>query len=154
MGLFCVNFHFRSIDDKALTAALARRRVKNYRIAPAQQRWTSLYEEQASQQDDGRIRGLASGLSKDLNAAVVAFMVHDSDIACYWLFDQGRPVDDYNSCPGYFDDDGGDGPSGGQTDALVRYCRPGVSEDDLAAILTGENVFAEAVVEQLAEALG
>jgi hypothetical protein len=158
MGLFCVNFHFRTNDDRALRAVLDRRGVSRYRVLPEKGGWTSLYEEQASRQDEQRIRDLASGLSKDMHVAAIAFLVHDSDIACYWLYENGRMLDEYNSCPHYFDDDatadGPPSPSGGLPDVLLRYCRSGVREDELAAIIAQETTFAEAVIEQLAEALG
>jgi len=156
MGLFCVNMHFRSTDDKALTGAVKKRGVTAFRVLPAKGRWTTLYEEEASHQDDRRIRELMEGLSRDLKVAAIAFMVHDSDIACYWLYENGQLLDEYNSCPAYFDDDatGDEPPSGGRPDVLVRYCQPGVAEDDLASMLVGESVFAEGVIERLAEALG
>lgn len=160
MGLFCVSFHFRTTDDRALSEALKRRGVTRYRIVPARHGWTALYEERASQQDDSRIRDLASGLSADLNVAAIAFLVHDSDIACYWLFDKGRLLDDYNSDPDYFseDYDGPPSPSGGRPDVLLGYCRPGTRREKLAEILGEENVqattFAEDVIGRLARALG
>jgi len=156
MGLFCVNLHFRTTDDKALSASLDRRKVDRYRVVSAKNGWTSLFEEQASQQDDSRIRDLARGLSEDLHVAAIAFMVHDSDIACYWLYENGQLLDEYNSCPNYFDDDddGPPSPSGGRTDVLLRYCRTGVHEDELAATLRGESLFAENVIDALAQALG
>lgn len=155
MGLFCVNLHFRTADDKALSAALGQRGVTGYRILPAKTGWVSLYEEQASQQDDERIRELGGGLSQDLHIAAVAFMVHDSDMACYWLFDNGQLRDAYNSCPDYFDADAtGAGRSGGRTDVLLAYCRTGVQEEELAAIFAEKPVFAESIIERLAQALG
>jgi hypothetical protein len=159
MGLFCVNFHFRTTDDRTLSEALSRRGITRYRVVPAKSGWTSLYEQQASEQDDRRIRDLGSGLSEDLHVAAIAFLVHDSDIACYWLFDKGQLLDEYNSDPDYFaDSDGPPSPSGGRPDVLVRYCRPGVRQDELATILAKETVqattFAEHLIERLAKALG
>ena len=158
MGLFCVNFHFRSSDDKAIAKALDRRGVTESHVLPAKRGWTSLYEARASDQDENRIRELAGGLSEDLHTPAIAFVVHDSDIACYWLFDNGQLLDEYNSCPNYFDDDPtGDGPSGhsgGRPDVLLPYCRTGLGEDDLAEILGAETVFAESVIQGLADALG
>src|SRR5262249_50963848 len=131
MGLFCVNFHFRTTDHEALAEALKRRRVPRYRIVPGKSDWTSLFEEQASDQDDQRIRDLAGGLSKDLHVAAIAFLVHDSDIACYWLFDNGQLVDEYNSDPDYFgDSDGPPSPTGGRPEVLLRYCRSGTRKED------------------------
>jgi hypothetical protein len=160
MGLFCVNFHFQTTDDRALSQALNRRGISRYRVVPAKNGWTSLYEEQASEQDDRRIRDLAGGLSKDLHVPAIAFLVHDSDIACYWLFESGELLDEYNSNPGYFDSDADEPPkpSGGRPDLLVRYCRPGVRQEDLAAMLAQEAVrattFAEDLIGRLAKALG
>jgi hypothetical protein len=159
MGLFCVNAHFRTEDDQALVAALDRRGVDRYHLAPAKNGWTSLYEARASDQDDQRIRNLVGGLSADLEVAAISFLVHDSDIACYWLYDDGRLLDSYNSCPDYFDDDAVDddaapSPAGGQPQVLLPYCQDGVQPDELAAILTQESLFAENIVEQLAEAMG
>ena len=159
MGLFCANFHFRTTDDRALSEALNRRGITRYRVVPAKNGWTSLYEEQASEQDDRRIRDLASGLSEDVKVAAIAFLVHDSDIACYWLFDDGQLLDEYNSDPDYFgDSDGPKRPAGGRPDVLLRYCRAGVRREDLAAILAEETVrattFAEHLIERLAKALG
>jgi hypothetical protein len=160
MGLFCVNFHFRSADDRALSQALHRRGITQYRIVPGKSGWIALYEEQASEQDDRRIRELAGGLSKELEVAAIAFLVHDSDIACYWLFENGQLLDEYNSDPDYFrgDYDGPKRPWGGRPEVLVRYCRPGVGQVELANILATQTVrattFAEHLIERLAKALG
>jgi hypothetical protein len=156
MGLFCVSFHFKTANVGALAAALDRRKVRDRRLLPVHNGWCSLYEEKASQQDDARIRKLASGLSKDLQVPAIAFMVHDSDIACYWLYDNGVLLDEYNSCPDYFDNDG-DGestPSGGDAEVLVRFCRPGVSVEQLSEVLSTNVVFAEEIIQRLADALG
>lgn len=155
MGLFCVNFHFRTEDQSALAASLKKRKIANHRILPAKNGWISLLEERASDQDDRRIRQLAGDISKDLKSPAIAFMVHDSDIACYWLYDRGRLLDEFNSCPDYFDDDGGGGsPACGNPKELLRFCLPGTSEVQLAEILGEEGVFAEGVIERLAAALG
>jgi hypothetical protein len=160
MGLFCVNFHFRSPDDRALAEALKRRGITRYRVVPGKSGWIALYEEKASEQDDRRIHELAGDLSKELQVAAIAFLVHDSDIACYWLFDNGQLLDEYNSDPDYFrgDYDGPKRPSGGRPDVLVRYCRPGVGQEELAKILAEKTVrattFAEHLIERLAKALG
>ena len=127
MGLFCANLHFRTTDDKALSASLNRRGVTRYRVVPAKGEWTSLYEERASQQDDGRVRDLAGGLSEDLHVAAIAFLVHDSDVACYWLFDGGRLLDEYNSCPDYFET-----AAMGAERKTIAHLQPETLEQDVA----------------------
>jgi ankyrin repeat protein len=155
MGLFCVNMHFRTSDDGAVSAALDRRGAAGRHVLPAKGGWVSAYEELASQQDESRIRDLAGGLSRDLRAVGIAFLVHDSDIACYWLFERGKLLDEYNSCPDYFDADPADNqPSGGRPEVLLPFCKSGIREEDLAAILSEQTVFADDIAGQLAEALG
>ena len=158
MGLFCVNMHFRTTDDQALPEVLAWRGISNYRVLLAKNGWVSLYEQGASEQNEEWIRELTASLSRALSIAAIAFLVHDSDIACYWLYDGGELLDEYNSCPHYFDDfsdaSGGLGPSGSKPDVLVRYCQSGTTTAQLETILNSEVVFAEEIVEQLATLLG
>jgi hypothetical protein len=156
MGLFCANVHFRTNDDAPLRAALKRRRIDDCHTLDAKGGWISLYEERMSEQNDEWIRDLAGGLSKDLQVPAIAFLVHDSDIACYWLYDKGQLQDEYNSCPDYFEDSpSADGsPSGGQTHVLVRYCPSGTTPEQLAEILGKKELFAEGIIEQLAKAMG
>jgi hypothetical protein len=156
MGLFCASLHFRGTDEAALRSTLEQRALTQFRIAPSKGSWTSVYEERCSQQDEDWIRELTGELAREVHAPAVAFMVHDSDIACYWLFDNDEQLDEYNSFPDYFDAGGGKpaGPRGGRPEALIDYCKPGVTLEELARILTEEATFAESVIEQLAEALG
>jgi hypothetical protein len=155
MGLFCANVHFRMTDFKGLTTALHHRGVTRFRLLPAQQGWISLYEERASDQDEAWLSELAGGLSDDLQVPAVAFLVHDSDIACYWLFDNGQLLDQFNSCPDYFHPraTGPGSRQGGHPDALLPFCRAGIRRDDLQAILEEDSIFAEGIIEGLADAL-
>ena len=119
--------------------------------------WATLYEELASEQDDTRIESLTADLSRDLQVPAIAFMVHDSDIACYWLFENGRLLDQFNSCPDYFDDAMDDEPSGatgGRPEIRLPFTLLGVQAAQLEAILSQKSLFAENVIEQLAETLG
>ncbi|HJS07201.1 MAG TPA: ankyrin repeat domain-containing protein [Pirellulales bacterium] len=158
MGLFCANVHFRDVDENALRTAISQRGLDRYRLLSAKGGWTSLYEERASEQDDEWIRELAGELTRDLGATAIAFMVHDSDIACYWLLDNGQLIDEYNSFPDYFDmgSPGGEpsGPRGGRAEILLPYCRKGVKQEELTTILSQQPTFAESIIEQLAGALG
>ena len=156
MGLFCVNFHVRTRDSDAVITALHGRGFRQTRFAPSRgSEWISFYEAHASRQDDGRIQQVAESISDALQAPTIAFLVHDSDIACYWLYDDGTLLDAYNSCPDYFSDGpGGSEPEGGDADLLLPYCRPGTQAQHLTSILGEHTVFAEEVIQRLAEALG
>jgi hypothetical protein len=136
---------------------MSKRGISKCRCLPPRDGWATLYEELASEQNDTRIQSLTADLSKDLQVPAIAFMVHDSDIACYWLFENGRLLDQFNSCPDYFDDamdDEPTGATGGRPEILLRFTRPGVEAAQLEAILSQKSLFAENVIEQLAETLG
>lgn len=155
MGLFCVNFHFRGTNQGAVEAALQRRGALQHRVLESEQGWVSAYEQRASLHDEDRIRDLITGISRELRVPGIAFLVHDSDFACYWLVDHGRLIDEFNSCPDYFQETAGEnGPSGGQAELVLPYCVLGWDRDRLESILNTESLFAEAILEQLAYALG
>lgn len=156
MGLFFVNFHVQTTDHELVAETLERRDATDCHVLPSKQGWTSVYEKRASLQDDDWIREFASGLSADLDLPVLGFLVHDSDVACYYLYEHGELTDEFNSWPDYFDPDaaGERRPSGGRPEALAPYCRPGVAPAELAAILAADEPFAEAFVERLADKIG
>src|SRR5262245_35327875 len=84
-----------------------------------------------------RIQSIAEYTSQELQAPVIAFLVHDSDVLCYWLYDCGKQLDEYNSCPGYWgDDDEVDEESlAADCNRLLKYCRPGTDPSELEKLL-------------------
>jgi hypothetical protein len=116
MGNFYVNFTTRGPDQAAIAKSL-RSAKRSAMIGPSLAALTVFYDEQSDTQDDSEISVVGEATSRDLNAPVLAVLNHDDDILAYWLFDKGRLVDEYNSCPGYFTD-GNDTPSGGDAAKL------------------------------------
>jgi hypothetical protein len=155
MGAFIVNINVRS-DDPAAVERELKELTKAAWVTDAKNGWISVYEEEASTQDDRRIKDLSSGLSEALNAPVVAFLVHDSDFVCYWLIESGKLVDEFNSRPGYSDDDDeseADVPC--RPELLIRYCVPGTQVDDVRRVLLDrDEIFAEENLRKLSELLG
>jgi hypothetical protein len=60
----------------------------------------------------------ASTFSASEQCPVLETDVHDDDILIYTLYVNGREVDTYNSCPGFFDD-GDTTPVGGDATVLA-----------------------------------
>ena len=131
------------------------------------QGWVSFWDPLASRQDVERIKVVAQGVSKSTKRPLVAFMVHDSDIFCYWLYENGRLLDEYNSFPSYFGDEGIDEATvAGNVVTLAKFCRAGTAPEQLTGIIkqhtaaasaAGESptfVFAEEALAKLAELLG
>jgi hypothetical protein len=166
MGRFLVNVHVQVDDLEALTEEMRRLAEGDCWVTSATNGWSSVYEEHASSQDDTWIRELTGRLADQLQTAAIAFLVHDSDVFCYWLYDKGKLVDQFNSCPDYFGE--GDGDSGedggesafetpdvtGQPEVVARYCRPPRPPKEVERVLAASETFAESQLAQLAALLG
>jgi len=137
MGTFVTNLHARDADRNAVIEAL-----RSLGVVPAYVRdspestWTSIFPE-AADQDQAALFGLARGLSKALKRPVIAFIVHDSDIFLYWLYDKGNELDRYNSAPGFFTGEEVP-PEGGNPDKLAAFCPPGTPIERLMQVLHPE----------------
>ena len=117
MGNFYVNFTTRGPERDAVAKSLKSAKRKAY-VGPTLDGLTVFFDEKSDTQDDAVIKQLGERLSKDLDAPVLAVLNHDDDILSYWLFEAGKLADEYNSCPGYFTDEGGDRPAGGDANKL------------------------------------
>jgi hypothetical protein len=160
MGAFLVNVHVRTEDHDSLVRALKALPVDRCWATSTKDGWSTVYDERASTQDEELIRELTRSLSEKLAAPAIAFLVHDSDFLCYWLFDRGELLDEFNSCPDYFgeaEEEPGDrdgARTAGQPDVLLRFCRPGSRLRDIEQVLSLEPTFAESQLEGLAPLLG
>ncbi len=157
MGAFIVNLHVRVTDYDELLSQLRQMRLAHCYATPPRHGWASVYEERASTQDEAWIAQFAGDLSRRTQSPCIAFLVHDSDFLCYWLFDRGKLADEFNSCPDYFDGGGADdseGALGGQPEVLRRYCRPNVQLEEIKETLAREPGFAEEQLEEVARLLG
>jgi hypothetical protein len=159
MGAFIVNFHVRTKNHDELVRALLDLAKRGCWVTAPKDGWATVYEERASTQDDTWIRELGTKLSDRLHTSAAAFLIHDSDFLCYWLFEEGAVVDEYNSCPDYFDgvveSDNGDAEKDqGQPDVLLRFCRPGTRLLDLANALNADPTFAEEQLQHLVGYMG
>ena len=160
MGSFFTNLQIHNASAKAVSAALSKLVDSRAYVSPAFNGWVTVYPEATEGQNDKTIRAIASGLSKSLYAVVLAFLVHDSDVAAYWLFRKGTLVDEFDSAPDYFG-----GPVDhrtrqrvrGKTEALLPLCLPGTTPAQLDTVLhppDGHPPFAEEIVTELAKLLG
>ncbi|HEV3116128.1 MAG TPA: hypothetical protein VGY58_03695, partial [Gemmataceae bacterium] len=104
MGSFIVNINVRTDQRQAVERELRSLKPAAAWVTGAANGWITVYEEQTSTQDDRWIRELTERVSAGVHVPAIAFLVHDSDVLCYWLFDDGRLLDEFNSCPDYFDD--------------------------------------------------
>ena len=166
MGAFLVNFHVRTDSSDEVRESLESLESSGW-IAGPHQGWVSFWDEQASRQDTDRIEHLAAKVSQSTRRPLIAFMVHDSDVFCYWLYENGRQLDEFNSYPRYWGDEQIDEAAlAADADTLVKFCRPGTTAGqlrellkqttaaDLGAEIEPAFVFAEECLMKLADLLG
>lgn len=70
---------------------------------------TVICEQQSDTQDQTTWHNVAKQVSHQLNCPALAVMNHDDDILMYALYAGGKLLDDYNSCPDYWEE--GDTPA-------------------------------------------
>ena len=133
-------------------------RARAYLSAP-KNGWVTIYDEASDQQDDSIIRTFGSTLSQKLNTAVIACLVHDSDIAAYWLFDRGKLVDEFDSAPDYFKKATAATHARvrGRAEALLPLCLPGTTSEQVDSTLhppDGPPLMAEDMLVDIARLLG
>jgi hypothetical protein len=130
MGAFFTNYHLRCTDPAAVAESAKDLIATRAYVSPAKDGWITLYDETSESQDTAEITRLGRELSLRLNTALFAFLIHDSDVFVYYLFDRGELIDEYNSDPAYF--------SGavteetrhrlaGQPPTVLKYCPAGTT---------------------------
>lgn len=164
MGTFFTNLHVRIDSNARVMEMLKSMATSRAYVSSCENHWVSVFDEQIESQDEDKIQELAMGLSRELASAVFAFMVHDSDVFCYWLYVRGSLIDKYNSNPAYFTPvpDELRAQLSGKPELLLPYCDPQTTCDRIREILKqrklpskkNEPVFEETRVIALAELLG
>jgi hypothetical protein len=133
MGNFYVNFTTRGASRAAVAKSL-RSAKRNAFVAPTLDDITVFFEQKSDTQKESEIKLLGEQVSQDLNAPVLAVLNHDDDILAYWLFEAGKLIDEYNSCPGYFT--GGDRtPAGGDAKKLCAAFAVPTKTDEVNKVL-------------------
>jgi hypothetical protein len=159
MGSFFTNLHIRNTSSAAICAALPRLLEGRAYVSPESCGWVTVYCEATESQDDETMRELAGGLSRMLKTEALGFLVHDSDIAMYWLYRDGVLADEFNSAPDYYGGHMSEKTRArvhGNAEALLPLCIAGTVRDQLEAALHPPDSppFAEEIVAELAKLLG
>ncbi len=158
MGAFFTNLQVRKSSQQAVCEAFQKMNQGRAYVSPDAANWVTVYSEVTEDQNDETLREIAGALSRTLKTDVLAILVHDSDIAMYWLFRNGDLIDQFNSAPNYFEGAGdSDEAEGGDPDALLPLCVPGTTRAQLEQILhpsDGFPLMAEEIVDELAKLLG
>lgn len=158
MGNFYVNITTRKAKTEDILNYLKANELSAYLIEGPEE-YCTIYEEICDDQETGHISNLLKEISQEFNCSAIGMLNHDDDILAYELWSNGKKVDEYDSCPGYFsgDDDRFD-PEGGDAKLLSDLMGNGGNVEAIEKILkaTGDEgyVFAVERHDALAKAVG
>jgi hypothetical protein len=144
MGAFFVNYQIRCDDQAKVLTAIGELAQGRAYISPPKYGWVTVYDEISENQDAYEIGRLGSELSTKLETVVFAFLVNDSTMFVYYLFDNGDLLDEYNSNPPPNHEHAEADQQvrfAGRPDILMNYCVPGTNRSDIeAALLRAESL--------------
>jgi hypothetical protein len=134
MGAFYGNITLKGPEQKKIAEALRGRRAI---VAPKVGDYIVAFDSACDDQDTDAIQALTSRLSKELDCAAFAVVVHDDDVLGYFLYHSGKLIDWYNSAPSYFDFGSTEvaaEPAGGNAERLCEVFEVGAAQE-IATIL-------------------
>jgi len=141
VGAFYTNVVIRDCEQQQIADFLRQEGLVAY-VSPTVDGWTVVYERGSETQREGVLEQLAARLSAHLETVVFAVLNHDDDILCYWQYERGTLLDQYNSAPSYF--------CGPDVAAIASY----LMQHSLWAFLSPTIRGFTVVYEQRSEALG
>jgi hypothetical protein len=165
MGLFYTNIILYKVQRENIIDFLNWENRVSY-LSPTISDCTVIYDQGTEDQDTDVLRELTEKVTRKLKCRGLASLVHDSDLYLYWLYDNGKLIDTYNSLPGYFDDEEQPIPKGGnakklcsafdKTESLleVRDIFERVKEGNLSEDWSEEFIQGEDIHGALVKALG
>ena len=162
MGSFLTNYHVRSDSPESVVSALQLIVRSKACVSPSKNGWVTVYDETSESQDDKELHRIAKEVSSRLGCVTLAFLVHDSDVLAYLLYEKGNLADEYNSKPDYFgpSDDATRQRYRGRTEVLLKLCATGTRPSEVERILghgrgdDSQYAFEEDRLRELAALLG
>jgi hypothetical protein len=139
MAASFVNYQLRTNDTDAVVRALEQIIASSAFVSSPKDGWVTIYDEASDAQDQAEIDRVAHDLSLQLHAPLLTFLVHNSNLLVYYLFDdEGCLIDEFNSAPEYFGQivsEEARARFGGQAIALQPYCKQGISQAEIETVL-------------------
>ena len=119
MGIFYTNTTLQTSERKSVIEFMNKNERTGY-ISPVINQSVVVFDRESEDQDVSVITNLTSKLSKNLKCVAFTVLVHDGDIFFYWLYQNGKLIDEYNSIPNYFDDSIDPASHGGNVQKLCQ----------------------------------
>ena len=102
MGATFANCHIRTNSSTTIVHNLQTLIKRRAYVLPSGFGWVAVYDETSQSQGINEIGRIARALSDECRANAIAFFIEDSDVLHYEMYDSGKLLDKYNSCPGYW----------------------------------------------------
>jgi len=160
MGNFYVNISTRKAQSNEIVDFLKSKNLSAYVIVGPDD-FCTIYEQICDEQNTNHISALLRELSVNFSCPAIGMLNHDDDILAYELWSNGKKVDEYDSCPGYFDPKSDEmEPEGGNAKLLSELMGNGSNEKSIEDVLRASGdgdldfVFAVERHEALAKAVG
>ncbi len=154
MGSFYTNIILYKASQKQVADLLAAQKRTAY-VSPTVNNFTVVYDRKTEDQDARVLKVLAEALTRQFQCSGMASLVHDSDVYLYWLYENGKLLDSYNSMPSYFDAENDDPtPQGGDVQKLCQAFDRSDAPDKLAhlfALVEQSNLGSEGATYMMAE---
>ena len=102
MGAFYGSIHVRTENGDTVRKALdqvAEDAGCNFLLGPALNGWISVFPNDSGQNDQ-----ISARIAKLVPNDIFHLIVHDDDVFSYVFYRDGRLIDQYNSCPDYFEE--------------------------------------------------
>jgi hypothetical protein len=157
MGNFYVNITTRKASQEKIVNFIKSKGLSAFVISGPDD-YVSIYESICDEQNTKHISGLLEEISKQYSCPTIGMLNHDDSLLAYELWSNGEKVDEYDSCPGYFDPEADEmEPEGGNASLLADLMGTSADVEGVEKILraSGDDyVFAVERHEALAKALG
>jgi hypothetical protein len=159
MGNFYTNITLQGPTQDEVAEALAAMGRSAY-VSPTVDGFTVVFHAECEMQDDRVLRRLTADLTTYLACPGLAVLDHDDDILWYALYTNGELIDEYNSCPDYFELQQPPALNGGDPAKLIEAFGVTADADETRRVLRASNegddgfVFAFERHEALARLLG
>jgi Ankyrin repeats (3 copies) len=156
MGVSFTNYQVRTRSVSQCAKAVAQVVSSRALVSEHQRGWITIYDEASDAQDIKEIRRVAKSRSAKTSTAVLALLVHDSDVLLCLFYDHGRLTDQFDSHPGYFGpvSDAQRKKWAGHFARLAKLAPRKTTAAALRDALTSPQPFAEERVTQFAHLLG
>jgi hypothetical protein len=146
--------HSVKTADQKLVAEVMRRARRVAFVSRPQNGYVVVYDQEVDELGTPAVVQVGALLSKEIGVPVLCVLNYDDDILCYWLFEQGKLIDEFNSRPDYFNEVKGTPAQGGDVERLCTSLGTNAERAKVEELLRGKHLFAVDQHTELAKELG